>query len=945
MIKRQIGRSCLMMLLLIFPLAICTVIEAQVFSGNPAANPQAPYTQTPPVYRNRTKTITIPQTNTGTTRSDPESSFRSLPGASDSSRIVYCGIMGEVARPGVYEFSAQFPELLELLNRSGGLTVQASNTFRVIRNSRPGQLLFFRAGMKFPLMQGDLIVVGSQLNSDRQSRVIDFTQAQNNQKPQARQQFTKQLAFLNLIDRPVVLKVRKEQATIPQLVGLLRQDPKLQLLVKVVSPATRTVMNNNGQPSYELVNQSVLIFPNQGVDQSVIPRLPASIPESLFRQQNSTTSQSPNLNQAASTPAVQVPNQPRQRIFVLNPETNQYTTKRRTGRPDLTAPLSANPQTDRNLQYPQPSQGTATPRGPQSPIPQTQSPQLQFQPQNTVPAESNPNSPVNPQVPAPKFQVPVPKPHHQPETIPPSSYPPGTFLPEETFTSKLPAGSDLSTGTTLPLLKGNSAVQPYPSHQVPSDANPPSNQNSLPHDSGNPVKMALNPTRTETDSPPVITTPPLNINIEQPTPQQSEFNTQSKLPANQKSTSDNSGNSTPSNELMKTLEATNSEEKSAEAKVPFYYDVTFWMVVIIGSVMVLLLLGFPQSLFKSEETVSAVQETGGLSLGNHEEQNHHVANPAEMQSRSKQDSHQTMAQLGRATAQQNVTVPQQSHPGRKPDSDMEATDMESTGQEMLPSLLESEKRVLSNSQSQDLKQSGSTLQSILPAETEEISSSSEQRVWVPPHEHSISHELSMSSMEERTNLSDSSFEKRDRRTQSRIERPATPTLHGTYESVDERFNEDPVLRRELEEQAGDSRAAEHQAQQASSELLDRLVQNRIPLMEETVQISDQVQFTGRPVSPNPTRVDAAEPLQGPHFQPRSEEEFHSFREIRRESESLTVGEEQSISSETSSSHKEMLSSQSSIPSSKPVSVKPQTRDPRLSLIDRALTNVHEEEQS
>src|SRR5579863_614674 len=118
----------------------------------------------------------------------------------------YFGVMGEVGRPGVYETRGDLT-LVELIKRAGGITRDAEPAARVFRRGRLAEQVFLGSDGSTRLLAGDLVVVERRESSPR--AILPPTMP------------AVQLAFLNLIDRPVVVKMSSDRATLAQIVAAL----------------------------------------------------------------------------------------------------------------------------------------------------------------------------------------------------------------------------------------------------------------------------------------------------------------------------------------------------------------------------------------------------------------------------------------------------------------------------------------------------------------------------------------------------------------------------------------------------------------------------------------------------------------------------------------------------------------------------------------------------
>ncbi len=247
--------------------------QGQQFQTQPYQVQTQPYqVQAPPYQAARQQ---IPQYQTRQAAMPRTDSQRS------PAKVFYFAVMGRVARPGVYELDRRFPSIVDLIERAGGLTSDASGNIRIIRNGRAGQQTFYSPKLRMSLLSSDLIVVNSRdsigASSSKVSRIR--TDSRTNSSRQAERSSQVELAFVNLIDRPVVLSIRSEHATLPAIVSLLGQFEDVASSVNVI-PAYST--HNRGESykdgSTALPSGSILVFDKSTIDVNRVPGLPKPFP-------------------------------------------------------------------------------------------------------------------------------------------------------------------------------------------------------------------------------------------------------------------------------------------------------------------------------------------------------------------------------------------------------------------------------------------------------------------------------------------------------------------------------------------------------------------------------------------------------------------------------------------------------------------------------------------
>jgi hypothetical protein len=207
-------------------------------------------------------------------------------GSRSAARSAYFGILGEVACPGVYELPADCT-FGQLVRCAGGITHDSDGNARVIRGARFAQQLFVASSDSAVLYPGDFVVIErsaaehSATKLPKQSRPAGFN-ASVAPAPQATEV---QIGFLNLIDRPVVMKIRRELASPARIVELLGQPPELVENIRIVAPSRNNARRSvNPDCDANLVRcGTVLIFPAHSVRLASLPLLPDPIVPSQSR--------------------------------------------------------------------------------------------------------------------------------------------------------------------------------------------------------------------------------------------------------------------------------------------------------------------------------------------------------------------------------------------------------------------------------------------------------------------------------------------------------------------------------------------------------------------------------------------------------------------------------------------------------------------------------------
>jgi SLBB domain len=194
-------------------------------------------------------------------------------GPTPEARPAYFAVLGEVASPGVYELPTGCT-LGQLVRSAGGITRDADGNARVFRGARLAERLFVASSESSMLYPGDLILIDRRATGQSASKVSSNSEVQ--------------IGFLNLIDRPVVMKMPGDQASLARIVEFLRQPPELVEQVQIVGPSRKNV-RRSADPQRDavlLTSGTVLIFPKRSVRLASVPPLPDPIAPAKSRPLN-----------------------------------------------------------------------------------------------------------------------------------------------------------------------------------------------------------------------------------------------------------------------------------------------------------------------------------------------------------------------------------------------------------------------------------------------------------------------------------------------------------------------------------------------------------------------------------------------------------------------------------------------------------------------------------
>jgi len=191
---------------------------------------------------------------------------------------IYVGILGEVGRPGVYALEPQALTVQSVVHRAGGMAESASGTIRIVRQDRVVESVYFSPHVSTPILANDLLVVESQqaraaitsyYESDPRGRNAASLPVFRGTDPSG-----VQVAFVNVLDRPVIVKIKHENARVDQVVRMLDQPQELAQSVRVIGPE-RMIAQGAASPQATLSEGSILVFPRSAVNRRRLPSLPS----------------------------------------------------------------------------------------------------------------------------------------------------------------------------------------------------------------------------------------------------------------------------------------------------------------------------------------------------------------------------------------------------------------------------------------------------------------------------------------------------------------------------------------------------------------------------------------------------------------------------------------------------------------------------------------------
>lgn len=194
----------------------------------------------------------------------------------------HIAILGQVLRGGVYEVPSTPFTLNDVVQMAGGVSGQANGSVRIIRQGRGGYQTFLSANNNYKLWTGDVVVVEQRFQPQRgaglrQATTIQFGQSTPAASPAINPVVA--IACVHLTDKPVVLDIPAELASVRGVLQLLRYPVPMSASLAVIQPGRgqQTVSLNNMQDPLKLVSGAVLVFEPGTVITQRLPALPPVI--------------------------------------------------------------------------------------------------------------------------------------------------------------------------------------------------------------------------------------------------------------------------------------------------------------------------------------------------------------------------------------------------------------------------------------------------------------------------------------------------------------------------------------------------------------------------------------------------------------------------------------------------------------------------------------------
>lgn len=189
---------------------------------------------------------------------------------------IYITVIGQVGKPGVYEFFDAPPSLEDLIGKyAGGLTPYSRREFYVFRQSPSGliqQQLDVQRHSLFQFEDGDILLAETP---KRYYEKLAFGETGPSFKDLHSQT---QIVLLNILDRPVLFSVNPENARLAGLLKLMQQDASaMEGVTYTEPPHADHIPMNAGIPPNTILSGSILSFKSKAIVRNNLPDLPSPI--------------------------------------------------------------------------------------------------------------------------------------------------------------------------------------------------------------------------------------------------------------------------------------------------------------------------------------------------------------------------------------------------------------------------------------------------------------------------------------------------------------------------------------------------------------------------------------------------------------------------------------------------------------------------------------------
>jgi hypothetical protein len=188
--------------------------------------------------------------------------------------VHHYGILGAVDRPGVYVSVHDDLTLAELVTAAGGTVPRAARTAQVIRRGHTGPRLNCSPPSTARLLSGDVVVVQ------------DLRAAENS--PPKGELVTVALVGITP-DKPVVLPLLPQLASVDQLIAALHQDSTLIESARILRPSAGPSPHSEEEPPTRLLAGDIVVFDPTTIDRRALAQAESFPPPVLIPERTPRT--------------------------------------------------------------------------------------------------------------------------------------------------------------------------------------------------------------------------------------------------------------------------------------------------------------------------------------------------------------------------------------------------------------------------------------------------------------------------------------------------------------------------------------------------------------------------------------------------------------------------------------------------------------------------------
>ena len=205
----------------------------------------------------------------------------------------YFAILGAIAKPAVYAAPTDRLRLIELVKLAGGTTDPASGGVRIVRQGRAGLQTFLSPDTVYEVLNGDVVIVEARRAATK-SGLQEFSQPLRSLSPNAptgdepdsnaavsatssgpSQAY---LAFTGIANRPVIVPVPSNEATLKAAMLWLKLDPASASWPRILAPTPLfRAANGDIDATQPLPSGTVLAFEPSTINPNALPELPPAV--------------------------------------------------------------------------------------------------------------------------------------------------------------------------------------------------------------------------------------------------------------------------------------------------------------------------------------------------------------------------------------------------------------------------------------------------------------------------------------------------------------------------------------------------------------------------------------------------------------------------------------------------------------------------------------------